>query len=304
MVELDLSFDNKVAVVTGAGGGLGRAHALELARRGAFVVVNDLGGAVDGTGRSQTAAQAVVDEIRAAGGEAVPNYDTVATAEGGEAIVQNALDSFGRVDIVVNNAGILRDKAFHNMEPDLVNPVIDVHLKGAFFVTGPAWKVMREQGYGRIVNTSSAAGLFGNFGQSNYGAAKMGLVGLTKVLALEGAKYDIKVNAIAPMAGTRMTGAFISDDAAGGKFAPHWVSPVVAFLAHADCPVTGEVYSVGGGRIARVFVGVTPGWLAGDALRAEDVRDNFAAVRSEDGYIVPTDVTGEMTFMPAFGTAP
>ena len=201
----DLGFDGKVAIITGAGGGLGRSHALELARRGALVVVNDLGGSVDGTGSGTTAAQAVVDEITAAGGEAVANYDSVATPEGGQAIVQTALDALGRVDIIINNAGILRDASFKNMDADKVDPVLDVHLRGAFNVTQPAWEHMRDQGYGRIVNTRSGAGIFGNFGQTNYGAAKMGLVGLTRVLAVEGAKYNIKANAIAPVAKTRMT---------------------------------------------------------------------------------------------------
>ncbi len=201
----DLGFDGKVAIITGAGGGLGRQHALMMAKRGALIVVNDLGGSVDGTGSDKGAAQLVVDEIQAAGGEAVANTDSVATPEGGAAIVQSAVDAFGKVDIVINNAGILRDKSFHNMDADLFDPVIDVHLRGAFNVTQPAWKIMREQGYGRIVSTSSAAGIFGNFGQANYGAAKMGLVGFTNVLAVEGAKYNIKANAIAPLALTRMT---------------------------------------------------------------------------------------------------
>ena len=173
----DLGFDGKVAIVTGAGGGLGREHALLLAGRGAMVVVNDVGGAVDGTGGDAGPGQQVVDEITAAGGEAVLDTNSVATPEGGAAIVQTALDTFGRIDIVVNNAGILRDKSFHNMTPDLVDPVIDVHLRGAFYVTQPAWVHMREQSYGRIVVTASSAGIFGNFGQANYGAAKMGLVG-------------------------------------------------------------------------------------------------------------------------------
>ena len=167
----DLGFDGKVAIITGAGGGLGTQHALMMAKRGALIVVNDLGGAVDGTGSDKGAAQLVVDEIQAAGGEAVANTDSVATPEGGAAIVQSAVDTFGKVDIVINNAGILRDKSFHNMDADLFDPVIDVHLRGAFNVTQPAWKIMREQGYGRIVSTSSAAGIFGNFGQANYGAA-------------------------------------------------------------------------------------------------------------------------------------
>jgi NAD(P)-dependent dehydrogenase (short-subunit alcohol dehydrogenase family) len=295
----ELGFDGKVAIVTGAGGGLGRSHALDLARRGALVVVNDLGGSVDGTGSGTTAAQAVVDEIEAGGGEAVANYDSVATPEGGRAIVQTALDTYGRVDIVVNNAGILRDASFKNMEPDKVVPVLDVHLKGAFYVTQPAWEHMRDQGYGRIVNTSSAAGIFGNFGQTNYGAAKMGLVGLTRVLAVEGAKYNIKANAIAPVAKTRMTEDILGPLA--DKLEPEAVTPVVTYLAHEDVPVTGEVYSVGGGRVARVFVGVTPG-VTDPKLTAETVRDRFAEIRDESGYAVPLDLNDELKLaMQALG---
>src|SRR6266540_349785 len=221
----DLGFDGKVAIITGAGGGLGRSHALELARRGALVVVNDLGGSVDGSGSGTTAAQAVVDEIKAAGGDAVANYDSVATPDGGKAIVQSALDAFSRIDIVINNAGILRDTSFKNMTSEQLEPVLDVHLKGAFYVTRPAWEHMREQGYGRVVNTSSGAGIFGNFGQTNYGAAKMGLVGLTRVLAIEGAKYNIKANAIAPVAKTRMTEELLGPLA--DKLQPKFVTPVV-----------------------------------------------------------------------------
>ncbi|MFM8267234.1 MAG: SDR family NAD(P)-dependent oxidoreductase, partial [Ilumatobacteraceae bacterium] len=175
-----LGYDGRAVIITGAGGGLGRQHALLMASRGALVVVNDLGGAVDGSGSDKGAAERVADEIRGLGGEAVADTNSVSTPEGGAAIVQTALDAYGRVDVVINNAGILRDKAFHNMEPDLVDPVIDVHLKGAFNVTRPAWRIMRERGYGRVVSTSSAAGVFGNFGQANYGAAKMGLVGFTR----------------------------------------------------------------------------------------------------------------------------
>jgi NAD(P)-dependent dehydrogenase (short-subunit alcohol dehydrogenase family) len=287
----DLGFDGKVAIVTGAGGGLGRSHVLELARRGALVVVNDLGGAVDGTGSSATAAQAVVDEVKAAGGEAVANYDSVATPEGGRAIVQTALDTFGRVDIVVNNAGILRDASFKNMDADKVGAVLDVHLRGAFNVTQPAWEHMRNQSYGRIVNTSSGAGLFGNFGQTNYGAAKMGLVGLTRVLAVEGAKYGIKANAIAPLAKTRMTEDILGPIAE--KVEPEQITPVVAYLAHEDVPVTGEIYSVGGGRVARVFVGVTPG-IVDPQLTAEVVRDRFAEIRDESDYQVPGELNDEL----------
>jgi NAD(P)-dependent dehydrogenase (short-subunit alcohol dehydrogenase family) len=287
----DLGFDGKVAVITGAGGGLGRSHALELARRGALVVVNDLGGSKDGTGAGTTAAQAVVDEIKAAGGDAVANYDSVATPEGGKAIIQTAIDTFERVDIVINNAGILRDTSFKNMTAEQLEPVLDVHLKGAFYVTQPAWEHMRNQGYGRVVTTSSGAGIFGNFGQTNYGAAKMGLVGLTRVLAIEGAKYNIKANAIAPVAKTRMTEDILGPLA--DKLQPEVVTPVVTYLAHEDCTVTGEVYSVGGGRVARIFVGVTPG-ITDPELSAETVRDRFDDIRSEDGYSVPTSLNEEM----------
>ena len=287
----DLGFDGKVAIITGAGGGLGRSHALDLAKRGALIVVNDLGGASDGTGSSETAAQKVVDEITAAGGEAVASYDSVATPEGGASIVQTAVDTFGRIDIIINNAGILRDTSFKNMTPDQLNPVLDVHLRGAFYVTQPAWQIMRDQGYGRIINTSSGAGIFGNFGQTNYGAAKMGLVGFTRVLAVEGAKNNIKANAIAPVAKTRMTEELLGP--AADKLAPELVTPVVTYLAHEDCPVSGEVYSVGGGRVARVFVGVTPGHFDAE-LSPESVRDNFDKIRDESGYEVPGNLNEEM----------
>src|SRR5262245_6463343 len=287
----DLGFDGRVAIITGAGGGLGRAHALELARRGALVVVNDLGGSVDGTGSGTTAAQAVVDEITASGGEAVPNYDSVATPEGGRAIVQTAVDAWGRVDVIVNTAGILRDASFKNMDADKVNPVLDVHLRGAFNVTQPAWEGMRERGYGRIICTASGAGVFGNFGQTNYGAAKMGLVGLTRVLAVEGAKNNIKANAIAPVAKTRMTEDILGPIADG--LAPELVTPVVTYLAHETCEVSGEVYSVGGGRVARVFVGVTPGYVNKE-LRAEDVAEHLGQIRAEEGYEVPGNLNEEL----------
>jgi NAD(P)-dependent dehydrogenase (short-subunit alcohol dehydrogenase family) len=287
----DLGFDGKVAIITGAGGGLGRSHALELAKRGALIVVNDLGGSVDGEGGSHTAAQKVVDEIKAAGGEAVANYDSVATPEGGESIVQTAVDSFGRVDIIINNAGILRDASFKNMTKEMLEPVIDVHLKGAFYVTRPAWQLMRDQGYGRIVNTSSGAGVFGNFGQTNYGAAKMGLVGFTRVLAVEGAKNNIKANAIAPVAKTRMTEDILGPVA--DKLGPEFVTPLVTYLVHESCPVTGEVYSVGGGRVARVFIGVTPGYTDPE-LTPESVRDHFDQIRDETDYAVPANLNEEM----------
>jgi NAD(P)-dependent dehydrogenase (short-subunit alcohol dehydrogenase family) len=287
----DIGFDGRVAIITGAGGGLGRSHALELARRGARVVVNDLGGSIDGTGASLGPAALVVDEIKDLGGEAVANNDSVATPTGGAAIVASALDTFGRVDIVINNAGILRDKAFHNMDADLLEPVLDVHLKGAFYVTQAAWIKMREQNYGRVVNTSSNSGLLGNFGQSNYGAAKMGLVGLTRVLAIEGAKSNIKVNAIAPVAFTRMTEALMGD--LGTKLKPELVTPIVAWLCHEDCPVTGEVYSAGGGVVARLFIGLTQGYVNPE-LTVEDIRDHFDEIRDETGYVVPDNNGDEL----------
>jgi NAD(P)-dependent dehydrogenase (short-subunit alcohol dehydrogenase family) len=275
----ELRFDGRVAIITGAGGGLGRSHALELARRGAKVLVNDLGGALDGSGSSTSAAQRVVDEITALGGEAAPNHDSVATAEGGEAIVQAALEAFGRVDVLVNNAGILRDKAFHKMDAAQIDQVLDVHLKGAFYVGQPAYRWMRAQGYGRIVNTSSASGLFGNFGQANYGAAKAGLAGLTRVLAIEGAEHDIKVNAIAPIAATRMTEGILGEFAFNA--APEFVSPLVAYLTSEECSVNGHVYSVAGGRIARIFVAETSGVVLKENS-AEGIRASLSFIDEVD----------------------
>jgi NAD(P)-dependent dehydrogenase (short-subunit alcohol dehydrogenase family) len=290
----DVGFEGKVAIITGAGGGLGREHALLLASRGAQIVVNDLGGAVDGTGASAGPAQQVVEEIEALGGAAVSDANSVASPEGADAMVKTALEAFGRVDIVINNAGILRDKSVQNMTQDLWDAVIAVHLTGAFNVTRAAWPHLREQAYGRVVSTSSAAGIFGNFGQTNYGAAKMGIVGLTRVWAQEGAKYNIKANAIAPVARTRMT-----EDLLGPlveKLDPALVSPIVAYLVSEDCPVTGEIYSVGGGRVARVFIAEGPGYFKKD-LTVEDVRDNFEAIRSEADFVVPTSANNEIALI-------
>ena len=287
----DLGYDGKVAIITGAGGGLGRSHALELAKRGARIVVNDLVGSVSGDGSDKGAAQHVVEEIEALGGEAVASTDSVSTPEGGKAIVQTAVDAFGTVDIVINNAGILRDKTFHNLTPELLTPVIDVHLLGAFYVTQPAWLIMREKSYGRVINTSSNSGILGNFGQSNYGAAKMGLVGFTRVLANEGRKYNIKVNAIAPVAKTRMTEELLGGF--GDKLDAAEVTPTVAYLAHEDCPVTGEIYSVAGGSVSRFFIGLTPGYYK-NGHTVEDVRDNFDVIRNEEGYIVPEGPQDEL----------
>jgi NAD(P)-dependent dehydrogenase (short-subunit alcohol dehydrogenase family) len=276
-----VGFDGRVVIVTGAGGGLGREYALELGRRGARVVVNDLGGDVHGTGSSR-AADRVVAEIEAAGGEAVPSYDSVADPEGGEAIVQTAIDAFGTVDAVVNNAGILRDRSFANMELEEVEAVLDVHLRGAFNVSRPAFRVMKDRQYGRFVFTSSNSGLLGNFGQANYGAAKMGLVGLSNVLAIEGAKYGILSNVIAPTALTRMTeglGTLIGPLAEA--IDPAQVAPIVVYLCSEDNTFTHEIFTAGGGRYARYAIGVNDGWFAGRGRVAsvEEVRDHLDEIR-------------------------
>ena len=284
-----IDFQNRVAIVTGAGRGLGAEHAKLLALRGAAVIVNDPGVATDGTEGEQRPADEVVAVITDAGGAAVADYGSVSDPDAAEAMVDRAVEEYGRIDIVINNAGILRDKAFHNLEWENLHAVLDVHLKGAFYVTRPAFRLMREQGYGRIVMTSSASGLLGNFGQANYGAAKMGLVGLTNVLAIEGTKHDIKVNAIAPVAGTRMTQEILGPMA--DKLQPALVSPVVAYLASEACDVTGEVYSVAGGTVSRMFVGLTRGWFKhpdrDGVLTPEEVEENLSAIRDEADYLVP-----------------
>ena len=292
-----ITFDGRVAIVTGAGGGLGKTYALELARRGARVVVNDLGGAVDGTGESSSAADLVVGEIDDAGGEAVANYHSVSSAEGGEAIVQTALDAFGTVDIVINNAGILRDKSFSKMTMAEVEAVIDVHLKGSFYVSAPAFKVMREKAYGRFVFTSSASGLFGNFGQANYGAAKAGLVGLSNVIAIEGAKYNIKSNAIAPIAKTRMTEDLLGPFA--DMVAPEQVTPMVVYLCSEANEFSHEIFTVGGGRYGRVFVGTNNGWFAGtdEVPSVETLAHHIDDIRDISEYVVPLDNNDEIMLL-------
>jgi NAD(P)-dependent dehydrogenase (short-subunit alcohol dehydrogenase family) len=301
-MRMDLGFDGRVAIITGAGGALGRSHSLELARRGAKVVVNDVGGSVHGEGEAKTPAQQVVDEIIALGGQAIANFASVTTPAGGEAILASALDAFGRVDILVNNAGILRDRAFHNMGSEDIDAVLDVHLRGAMFVTQPAFKLMREQRYGRIINTTSASGLFGNFGQANYGAAKAGLLGLTRVLAQEGARVNILVNAIAPLARTRMTNGLLGDLEA--LLDPQCVSAAVAYLAHENCAVNGHVYSVAGGRIARIFMAESRGVVLPD-LTAEAVRDNLGPIDLPDDFMVPDSLSEESNIIrEAIGAKP
>jgi NAD(P)-dependent dehydrogenase (short-subunit alcohol dehydrogenase family) len=288
-----VSFRNRVAIVTGAGGGLGRTYALELARRGAAVVVNDLGGGKDGRG-SSSMADAVVKEITSAGGKAVASYDSVTSVEGGESIVATAVDSFGRVDVVINNAGTLRDKTFTKLTREDLDAILDVHLRGAFFVTQPAFRRMKDASYGRILFTSSISGLLGNFGQTNYGAAKTGLLGLSNVLALEGAKYNVKCNLLAPSARTRLTEELLGPLA--DHLAPECVTALALFLVSEACDTTHEVYVAGGGRYGRIFLGLTQGWSKGPGQPAtvEEIAQNFARIRDERGYIVPTSSNDEM----------
>ncbi len=286
-VEADkVDFSGRVAIITGAGGGLGRAYALELARRGAKIVVNDLGSARDGSGKgSATPAEKVVKEITDAGGEAVANYDNVATPEGGENIVKTALDAFGRVDILINNAGILRDKSFLKMEPENWNAVIAVHLKGAYNVTRPAFRVMKENGFGRIIMTTSAAGLYGNFGQTNYSAAKMGLVGFMNVLKLEGAKYNIKVNTIAPLAASRLTEDIMPPEIFE-KMKPEYVVPMVAWLCSDQCEVSGQIFNAGMGYYSRaaIMTGRTVALGDNDNLPTpEDIHKKWDDINNMEG---------------------
>jgi NAD(P)-dependent dehydrogenase (short-subunit alcohol dehydrogenase family) len=299
----ELGFHGKVAIITGAGGGLGQQHARLLASRGARVVVNDIGVSVTGESPDNSPAEAVAQEIRGQGGEAIADTTSIVSAQGGQALVQKALDNYGRIDIVVNNAGILRDVEFDDMTEEHLDPLIDVHLKGTFFVTRPAWIAMRKQGYGRVVNTTSAAGLLGTAKKSNYGAVKGGILGLTKVLAAEGAPHNIKVNAIAPFAMTRMLTHSMesSGDAADldpavlemmqgfmRKLDPALVSPVVAYLAHEECAVSGEIYTVGGGQVSQFFIGRTAGYYS-PRLSIEDVRDHLDQIRDPAGHTIPAD---------------
>ncbi len=274
----EIRFDGKVAVITGAGGGLGRVYALELAKRGAKIVVNDLGGSRDGSGTGEKGpADKVVEEIKALGGTAVANYDSVSTPEGGQKIIQTALDAFGTVDILINNAGILRDKSFLKMEPENWQAVIDVHLTGAYNVTKPAFAVMREKGYGRIVMTTSAAGLYGNFGQTNYSAAKMGLVGLMNAAKLEGKKYNIKINTIAPLAASRLTEDIMPPEIFA-KMKPEFVAPMVLYLCSEKCKVNGYIYNAGMGFFNRAAVVTGPGTVIGDGKTiptVEQVAEKF-----------------------------
>ncbi len=270
-------FEGKVVIVTGAGGGLGKAHALEFARRGAKVVVNDLGGRVDGTGEGE-AADKVVDEINAAGGTAIANKASVSDREGAQSIVNDTVDAFGTVDIVVNNAGILRDKSFKNMTLDEWDLVVNVHLNGTAYVTHAAWPIMYEKNYGRVVFTSSGSGIWGNFGQANYGAAKMGMLGIMNVLALEGASHNIKVNCLAPGAATRMTATVpgrepIDVDNPPPERSPSLVTPAVLYMCSEDAP-TGKVFQASGGNFSMAAMYSNEGASLGTDATFESFLDN------------------------------
>ena len=283
----DIRFDGKVAIVTGAGGGLGRQHALELARRGARVVVNDLGGSVDGSGGSSAAAEAVVAEIKAFGGEAIANGSSVTDDAGVAHMVQQAMDTWGRIDILVANAGILRDKTFSKMEIADFEAVMNVHVMGSVKPAKAVWEIMKAQNYGRIVVTTSSTGLYGNFGQSNYGAAKLALIGFMNTLKIEGQKNNIHVNAISPVAATRMTENLMPAEVLA-KLKPEYVTPAVVYLVSEEAP-TGVVMTAGAGAFAQARIYETEGVYLGEGgLSVEEVRDNFARI---------TDPTGQQAYV-------
>jgi NAD(P)-dependent dehydrogenase (short-subunit alcohol dehydrogenase family) len=268
---------DRVIVVTGAGGGLGREYALTLAKEGASVVVNDLGGARDGTGAGHSMADQVVNEIKEAGGRAVANYDSVADAEGAANIVKTAVDEFGKIDGIVSNAGILRDGTFHKMADEAWDSVLKVHLYGGYNVIRAAWPHFREQGYGRIVVATSTSGLFGNFGQANYSAAKLGLVGLINTLAQEGAKYNIKANALAPIAATRMTEDILPPEVLA-KLTPEYVAPVMAYLCTEEVPDTASIFIVGGGKVQRTALFQNKGVTFDHVPTVDDVAAQWSTI--------------------------
>ena len=278
---MSIRFDDQVAIVTGAGGGIGKEHALELARRGAKVVVNDLGGSVDGSGTSD-AAEAVVQQIKDAGGEAMANGASVTDLSAIQDMVKEVMDKWGRIDILVNNAGILRDKSFHNVTLDDFNLVMDVHFQGTLNCTHTIYPIMREQGYGRIVFTSSSSGVYGNFGQSNYGAAKMAIVGLMNTLKIEGQKYNVFSNSITPVAYTRMTEGLIPEDF-GKNLQPEYVTPAVIYLSGKDAP-NGVIIAAGAGVYARIITHETMGGSlgTGEAMTPENIAANWDTISDMD----------------------
>jgi len=278
---MSISFEDQVAIVTGAGGGLGRSHALELARRGAKVVVNDLGGAMDGTGGSSEAAEKVVSEIKELGGEAISNGGSVSDRTGAKSMVEDAMESWGRVDILINNAGILRDKSFSKIELDDFQIVVDVHLMGAVYCTHAVWPIMREQNYGRILMTTSPTGLYGNFGQTNYGAAKLAQVGFMNSLKIEGAKNNVHTNTIAPIAATRMTESLIPE-AVHSKLAPESVTPAALFLVSAEAP-NGVIMQAEGGRFSVASIVENTGAQLGADATPEDIAANYDMISDLEG---------------------
>jgi len=306
----EISFEGRVAIVTGGGNGLGRDYCIELARRGAKVVVNDLGGSGAGEGKSHSAADAVVDDIKAGGGLAVPNYDSVATREGGSAIVETAMKAFGRVDIVINNAGFLRNTRFEDLTDTQIDSILDVHLKGAFYVSQPAYRVMKDQQYGRFLFTASASAMFGHPWQANYGAAKAGLVGLSNVVALEGQRHGILSNALMPTAASRLAAemadgwkeatqvakAFAEVDwaYAGELSVTEANMPLAVYLVSEACQATHGAYSCNSMRYARVFIGVTEGYAAGRRpATVEELATHWSEVENRDRYYTPQSVYEE-----------
>ena len=273
---MSISFNDQVAIVTGAGGGLGRCHALELARRGAKVVVNDLGGTMDGSGGSSEAAESVVAEIKAIGGEAIANGGSVSDRAGAQSMVDDAMNAWGRVDVLINNAGILRDKSFSKMTLDDFEMVVNVHLLGAAYCSHAVWPIMREQNYGRILMTTSPSGLYGNFGQTNYGAAKMGQVGLMNSMKIEGAKNNIHTNSIAPVAATRMTENLMPEEVLE-KLGPELVTPAAIFLVSEDAP-NGVILQAQGGQYSLAAVVENSGINLGVEATADDVAASYEAI--------------------------
>jgi NAD(P)-dependent dehydrogenase (short-subunit alcohol dehydrogenase family) len=307
-----ISFEDRAVIVTGAGGGLGRSYALELARRGAQVLVNDLGGAMDGTGGSSKPADRVVDEIQATGGIAAASYDSVASAVGGRRIVESCLDAFGRVDAVVSNAGNLRYAPFDELADEDVEALIGTHLLGAFHVSRPAYRAMKRDGGGRFVFTSSGAGLFGNAHQAHYVAAKAGVFGLMNAVAIEGEAHGIRANCVLPVAHTRMaegtdTSRIRPQDAArmagldklGDTLGADFVTPLVVYLASEECMLTQKAFSAAWGRYARVFVGATVGWYGPRDLPAapEDLREHLSEITDRSRYFVPGSVYDEAGYV-------
>jgi NAD(P)-dependent dehydrogenase (short-subunit alcohol dehydrogenase family) len=284
MADSEIRFDGKVAIVTGSGGGLGREHALELARRGAKVVINDLGGAMDGKGGSSAAADAVVAEIKAMGGEAIANGSSVTDDAGVQHMIDQAMQEWGRIDIIIANAGILRDKSFSKMEIADFEAVLNVHVMGTVKPVKAAWEIMKSQNYGRIVVTTSSTGLYGNFGQANYGAAKLGLVGFMNTMKIEGQKNNIHVNAISPVAATRMTEGLMPPEALA-QLKPQYVTPGVVYLVSEDAP-TGAILTAGAGVFSLARIYETEGaFLGHEGLSAEAVRDNWEHISATDGQI-------------------